>query len=113
MIERIKELHSLMTKHVLRAGVGEVGWVKLGNPDKWNDRKKVFVLAFLEEMYRAEWKAVNDLWTMFCATDEMWDSMSSIFADEDFPEMVKLKVLLKNLKNRWVRFKDEYKESRQ
>lgn len=110
MIDRILELHSLMTEIVLSCTVGAGLWEKLiHNPEKWGDRRTVFVLTFLEKLYRDEWKKILDYKTQFCATPEMWENME-MFDEDTFPEMLKLKEKQKNLKARWVAFKDEYRD---
>lgn len=99
------ELHAKLTKHVLRAGVGEKSWNKLLHFRDESKKEKAY--EFLKELEKNQWKAVDDLWNAFCATDEMWDNMDTIFDGVEFPEKVKLDNLLKKLKERWVRFRHE------
>jgi hypothetical protein len=110
IIDRILELHAKMTVHALTSGVGPGLWEKLiKNPTKWDDRRRIFILTFLEKLYRDEWKKIEDHKNQFCATEEMWINMNELFDEEDFPEIRKLKELQKNLKARWIKFKEDYK----
>jgi len=100
-----------MTKHVLGSGVGEKLWSKLiRNPAKWPHERIMFVRRFLIDLKKTEWQEIEYIKNQFCATDEMWDNMTLLFDEVEFPEQKRLFEARKRLKAKWIAFKQDYKD---
>lgn len=109
MLETVR-LHELMTEHAMRCGIGHKTWSKLlNNCEKWTEERKDFVRTFIRKLHENEWKAFDSSRKQMCATDEMWENMDLFFEHEAFPEQVIVKKSMRMMKERWVRFKDDYK----
>jgi hypothetical protein len=112
LIEEILDLHEVMTKHVINAGVGAQRWEKvISSIGKRSDNRVKFVHSFLSKLRQNEWKAIDTTWNLPCATEEMWENME-IFFDHDsaFPEMKRLRDEQRKLRETWNRFKEQYRE---
>lgn len=109
IVDEILNLHELMTKHVVNAGVGAQRWAKLvHNIGRRSDRRLALIHSFMQNIHRNEWKDIDTTWNLPCATEEMWENMG-IF-DETFPEMKRLQSEQRRLKDKWISFKNQYSE---
>lgn len=105
-----KVLHDYLTFHVLKAGVGEISWQNLvKNIERKSDRRQLLIREFLFNLKDNEWKNIDTVWNLPNATPEMWDNMFSLYVEEPFPEVIRLRRAYRALKERWLQFKEELK----
>ena len=109
VIDEIIQLHELMTKHVVNAGVGEQRWDKLvHNIDRRSVARLELIHSFLGSLHQNEWRAIDTTWNLPNATEEMWENMEMLFDEHTFPEMKRLRDEQWKLKEKWLRFKEQY-----
>lgn len=107
----VRELHTQLTFHVIRAGVGRAAWAKIAHHiERRSAARQEYIRRFLMSLRDVEWKAVNDTWNLPNATPEMWDNMLILYEDQTFPEVIRLKRCYRALRERWIAFKIVYKD---
>lgn len=109
MLETVR-LHTLMTDYTIKCGIGQKSWGRLlYNYEKWKDWRKDYVTNFILSFYDKEWKELDKARKQMCATDEMWENMELFFDDQAFPEQAVVKRAMRAMKDRWIRFKEDYR----
>lgn len=108
----IMQIHGLMRKHVLGAGIKEAWYDRfLRNIEMWPEERLHLVHTQLKSIYETEWQEVEAVWTKPHINEEMWENYEWLFDGKDVLEEQKMltvarRLLVKALRN----FRKEYTE---